>query len=69
MGANSRLERQQSQLAWDPDLEEARDAPPYILLIDNWFPIRPRRRRKPVSYTLGDKCAGASRIDKSAVAQ
>ena len=47
--ANSRLERPQSRLAWDPDLEEASEAPPYILLIDNGFPTRPLRRRRPVS--------------------
>ena len=45
MGSNSRRERQQTSLPWDPDLEEAREAPPYILLIDNGFPIRRRRRR------------------------
>ena len=56
-------------MPWDPDLEEASDTPPYILLIDNWFPICRKRRRKLVSYTLGDSCAGASRIDKSDVAQ
>ena len=32
--------------ALDPDLEEASEAPPYILLIDNWFPIHRRRRRR-----------------------
>ena len=44
--ANSRRERHQSPLPWDPDLEEASEAPPYILLIDNWFAIRRKRRRR-----------------------
>ena len=44
-GVPLRLGLQQGLLAWDPEMEEAREAPPYILLIDNWFPIRPRRRR------------------------
>ena len=65
--SNSRRERHQSRLAWDPDLEEAADVPPYILLIENWFPIRPRRRqgliRNPVKQavsTLGGQVDLAS---------
>jgi len=30
-------------------MEEASEAPPYILLIDTWFPIRRRRRRRLLS--------------------
>ena len=48
--SNARRERHQSPLPWDPDLEEASEAPPYILLIDNWFPIH-RRRRLRLSLT------------------
>ena len=65
----SRRERQQTSLPWNPDMEEASETPSYILFIDNGFPLRPRRRRRLTAYDLGDNCAGASRIDKSAVAQ
>ena len=49
MGSISRRERQQTSLPWDPNLEEASEAPPYILLVDNWFPIGPRRRHRLTS--------------------
>ena len=44
--SNARRERHQRLLPWDPDLEEAGEAPPYILLIDNWFPTSRKRRRR-----------------------
>ena len=69
MGSISRRERQQTSLPWDPDLEEAAEQPPHLILLDPSFLVYRGRRRKLVSYTLGDSCAGASRIDKSAVAQ
>ncbi len=46
---NASLERHQSSFPWDPEMEEASEAPPYILLIDTWFPIHRRRRRRSVS--------------------
>lgn len=50
-------------------MEEAPEQPPYLMLLDPSFLVYRKRRRRLVSYTLGDSCAGASRIDKSAVAQ
>ena len=38
--ANARRERHQSRFAWDAAMAEATEAPPCILLIDNWFAIR-----------------------------
>ena len=39
------------------------------LWLDPSFLVYRRRRRKLISYNFGDTWAGASRIDKSAVAQ
>ena len=47
--SNARRERHQSRFAWDAAMAEATEAPPCILLIDNWFTIRRSRRRKLVS--------------------
>lgn len=37
MGSNARREHHQSQLAWDPDLEEASEQPPHMILLDPSF--------------------------------
>jgi hypothetical protein len=36
-------------LAWDPELEEATERPPYMLMIDDYFTVYQRRRRRLVS--------------------
>ena len=41
--SNARCERQQSQLAWDPDLEEASVQPPHMILLDPHFMVYHRR--------------------------
>ena len=45
MGSLTRLGLQQGPLTWNPDMEEASESPPYILMIDNYFAIYQRRRR------------------------
>ncbi len=45
-----------NQLAWDPDLEEADDRPPAMILIDNYFAVYRNRCRALIS---GDAAQGA----------
>ena len=49
MGSLIRLGLQQGSLVWSPDMEEASERPPYILMIDNYFAIYQRRRRALIS--------------------
>ena len=67
--SNARLERQQKPLPWDSDMEESTEQPPHMILLIPCFVVYRGRRRKRFNYALGDSCAGASRIDSSAVAQ
>ena len=41
--ANSRRERHQRSLPWDPDLEEASVQPPHMILLDPHFMVYHRR--------------------------
>ena len=41
--ANSRRERQQRSLPWDPDLEEASVQPSYLILLDPHFVVYHQR--------------------------
>jgi hypothetical protein len=50
-------------------MNEAAEQPPHMILLIPRFVVYRGRRRKRISYALGDSCAGASRIDNSAVAQ
>lgn len=52
MGSNSRLERQQSPLPWDPDLEEAAEQPPHLILLDPRFLVYRKRLRKRISSPI-----------------
>jgi hypothetical protein len=45
-----------NQLAWNPDLEEADDRPPAMILIDTYFAVYRNRRRALIS---GDAPQGA----------
>ena len=38
-----------NQLAWNPDMEEADDRPPAMILIDNYFAVYRNRRRPLIS--------------------
>ena len=49
MGSLTRPGLQQGALGWDPEMEEAGNRPPYILMIDNYFEIYQRRRRVLIS--------------------
>lgn len=49
LGSNSRRERQQSSLPWDPDLEEATDQPPHMILLDPYLVVYRRRRHRLIS--------------------
>jgi len=49
MGSNARLERQQRLLPWNPDMEEATEQPPHLILLDPHFLVYRRRRRKLIS--------------------
>jgi hypothetical protein len=53
MGSNARLERQQSSLAWDPEMEEATEQPPHLILLDPSFLVYRRRQRKLISGKVG----------------
>jgi hypothetical protein len=46
MGSNASLERQQRLLPWDPDMEEATEQPPHLILLDPFFLVYHKRRRK-----------------------
>ena len=45
MGSNASLEHQQRPLPWDPDMEEATDQPPHLILLDPSFLVYRKRRR------------------------
>ena len=45
MGSNSRRERHQRSLPWDPDLEEVSVQPPHTILLDPHFMVYRGRRR------------------------
>jgi len=49
MGPNSRRERHQSPLVWSPDMEEAAEQPPHMILLDPYFAVYRERRRKLIS--------------------
>ncbi len=50
-GSLIRLGLQQGPPSWDPDLDEAAESPPSILLIDNYFAVYRGRRRALISGT------------------
>lgn len=39
----------QDPLAWDPEMDEATQRPPYMLMIDEYFTVYQHRRRRLVS--------------------
>ena len=47
--ANSRRERHQRPLPWDPEMEEAAEQPPHLILLDPSFLVYRGRRRNRVS--------------------
>ena len=50
MGSNSRRERHQSQLVWEPDMEEATEQPPHMILLDPYLVVYRRHRRRLISH-------------------
>ena len=48
-GSISRRERQQTSLPWDPDLEEAAEQPPHLILFVPCLGVHRKRRRRLLS--------------------
>ncbi|OFW17182.1 MAG: hypothetical protein A3H27_17875 [Acidobacteria bacterium RIFCSPLOWO2_02_FULL_59_13] len=49
VGCHVKPNLHQGTLAWDPEMDEATERPPYMLMIDEYFMVYQRRRRRFVS--------------------